>query len=138
MAIKTQTDVERSFFAAVSKSNLAEAVKGSVIREGALRAANAQTEDIVLSCIAINAEQTQTCELGICIYVADLKNKDGDYTTNLSRFGTLEAEVLIFTKAFRLDDWTMMSYQMSRADVEAIHQHTLIVRLHLKRNSDDY
>lgn len=138
MAIKTQSDVERSFFAYVKQSNIGQSViGGSVVRSG-MRQKDATSEDAVTSCIAISYAQTQVCELSICIYVADKKDKSGDYKTDFSRFATLEAAVAEFARTFKFEDFTLTSYETAREEIESIHQHTLTVRLHVKRISDDY
>lgn len=132
----TQNDVERSFFTYVKNGVIGKTIKGSVIRGGDKRK-DAATEDAVVSCIAISYGQTQMCDLGVCIYVPNMR-RGGCDSADLSRIGELETAAVDFAGNFAMDDWSITGYETERNEVEDIRQHTLTVRLHLRRISDDY
>lgn len=130
---KTESQIERDFYALIKSSVLGKEIKGEVYRSE-MRPYDATTEDIVVKFLAGEDEQIQTGVLIVNIYVNDKTGKDGRNVIDHSRVAKIEESAIKFVEScddaeyLITTDGSMVTYP-----IDGIRQHQISMRLKFQR-----
>lgn len=130
--IKTANDIERDFYQFVKNSELGNAIRGEVLRDG-MREDNAKSEDLVVKFLAGLDEQVQTGIVLIHIYVPNKTNRNRN-VRDTARIGELERLIRNFVDtADSVEYWLETDTTPKSIEVENINQWLVIARIKFKR-----
>lgn len=130
--IKTANDIERDFYQFVKNSELGNAIRGEVLRDG-MREDNAKSEDLIVKFLAGLDEQVQTGIVLIHIYVPN-KTISNRNVRDTARIGELERLVRDFVDtAGGVEYWLETDTTPKSIEVENINQWLVIARIKFKR-----
>lgn len=137
MAIKTEQEIERDFFAMVRQSSLGRSIKGGIYRSE-MRPNGAISEDIVIKLLAGTNGQIQRGIITLNVYVPDVPYlNDGRNVPNHSRISELQGLVNEFIAGQSATEYQTTPDEMPRTEsAEEIGQHYIYTRIHFKRISD--
>lgn len=130
--IKTANDIERDFYQFVKNSELGEAIRGEVLRDG-MREDNAKSEDLIVKFLAGLDEQVQTGIVLIHIYVPNktIRNRN---VRDTARIGELERLIRDFVDtAGGFEYWLETDTTPKSIEVENINQWLVIARIRFNR-----
>lgn len=130
--IKTANDIERDFYQFVKNSELGNAIRGEVLRDG-MREDNAKSEDLIVKFLAGLDEQVQTGIVLIHIYVPNKTNRNRN-VRDTARIGELERLIRNFVDtAGSVEYWLETDTTPKSIEVENINQWLVIARIKFKR-----
>lgn len=133
MAIKTEQQIERDFYAFLTASELGAAIQGAIYRSE-IRPRDAVTEDLVVKFLAGEDEQVQAGIVVLNLYVPDISYTDGRKVADHARIAELQELILAFVNDN--DDteyWLSNDATPVTMAVEGIEQHFIYARIKFRR-----
>lgn len=136
MAIKTEKQIERDFFAMLKDSELVKSVNGTLYRSGK-RPSDSKKEDIVLKFLAGIDDQTQTGVVILNCYVPDIMSKTvGRMVENDKRTGVIEELVNDFIhNNSSTEYWLEPDTTPITQENKEIQQHFVYARIKFQRTT---